>query len=607
MLRRLIVLAILLEWSSAVSAQVNFKPGYILTKQGDTLRGLLDERSWAKNSSDIAFRENSEAKVKNFTPENSMGFGIGTDIYKAANVHVEIGPEAALVYKNTTVFLKTVIDGPKSLYTFRYSDGRDRFYIGGSSDPELLIYKKYDLVKNGQKFDGENKRFIGQLNLYLSDCPSIQKYLKEAIYREDVLKDIFLGYYNDCSSVVQIQSGAVQSGRNFEPGYVITKQGDTLRGLVDERSWTRNAGIIAFRKSVAATVKEFTPDNATGFGVGNNHYKASSVQVEIGPEAPLVYTNTTVFLKIIIEGSKSLYTFQYTDGYNRFYIEGSNGPELLIYKQYDLFQNGQKYTGENKRFIGQLTLYLSDCPAIGGLLKDAVYKDNVLEKIFVRYYSKCSSSPIKTQATILKGGVEFGATAGVAFASVSFSSGNTIDHPEILGTSYSNSTGPAVGLSFNIFLAAQRRVTINNDLLYTSYKFAGTYKNELNSSQYTTTYTRFGFGYIKLTDMVQYRFPPGDNHVFISLGISNAIMVSEDNYRNTINHGYGVAKPGEQPALNELKKWETGLVAGIGFQLKPVTLELRWEGTEGFSAYGDLTSRVNRTYLLFTYRINKVK
>jgi hypothetical protein len=63
--------------------------------------------------------------------------------------------------------------GTKNLYYYSDKRGKQHFYIGKAPDFELLIYKKYLKEGDREKIVVENRNFIGQLNIYLQDCPSI--------------------------------------------------------------------------------------------------------------------------------------------------------------------------------------------------------------------------------------------------------------------------------------------------------------------------------------------------------------------------------------------------------------------------------------------------
>lgn len=43
-------------------AQANYKKGFVVTSQGDMLRGFIDYREWVRNPEEVKFKSNRETK-----------------------------------------------------------------------------------------------------------------------------------------------------------------------------------------------------------------------------------------------------------------------------------------------------------------------------------------------------------------------------------------------------------------------------------------------------------------------------------------------------------------------------------------------------------------
>jgi hypothetical protein len=65
-------------------AQSNYKPGYVVTLKGDTLRGFIDYREWNTNPTSINFKAAiADIKSRTFTPEDVSFFDInGMETYR---------------------------------------------------------------------------------------------------------------------------------------------------------------------------------------------------------------------------------------------------------------------------------------------------------------------------------------------------------------------------------------------------------------------------------------------------------------------------------------------------------------------------------------------
>jgi len=90
--------------------------------------------------------------------------------------------------ETATTFLQTIIKGKKSLYFYRNKIGKDQFYIRQDSGYNLLVYKKYFKIQDGEKGIAANNKFLGQLSFYLQECPSIQSKLKSTVYTKKSLE-----------------------------------------------------------------------------------------------------------------------------------------------------------------------------------------------------------------------------------------------------------------------------------------------------------------------------------------------------------------------------------------------------------------------------------
>lgn len=186
-------------------SQENFLAGYIIKSSGDTLRGYIDYRNWDKTPQRIFFKEKMEGEKNNFSPLNIKGFGVQGEMYESAIVEKEVSSlemdalstELDLSLKSDTAFLQTIIQGEKSLYAYKDKRGKEHLYIKNGGKYDLLIYKKTifsnPYAMNYLTYD--NNRYLGQLSLYFSDYPDIQKTFERTTYSARSVKKIFDTYY----------------------------------------------------------------------------------------------------------------------------------------------------------------------------------------------------------------------------------------------------------------------------------------------------------------------------------------------------------------------------------------------------------------------------
>jgi hypothetical protein len=135
------------------------------------------------------------------------------------------------------------------------------------------------------------------------------------------------------------------SQTNFQKGYVVSDNRDTLRGLVSYQESLRNFHQISFKSSENSSAETFTTANSQGYGInGKEHFQTFEVKTSLAKaklnELPIGADTSTlqqkVFLKVIQEGPNvTLYSYQDINK-THYYIkeQGQDQPVELIYFAY---------------------------------------------------------------------------------------------------------------------------------------------------------------------------------------------------------------------------------------------------------------------------------
>jgi hypothetical protein len=165
---KLLLPALLLPFFS--NAQSNYKPGYIVTATGDTLKGSVDLREWENNPHNVYFK--SQSDVKNYTAKEIRAFGTSNVTYDQymgpistdeTNVsRLSTGRDTS--YKQDTTFLKVIQRGA-NVTLFSYVDNlKSRYFIAENQNnrPYELIYRIYHTPDRGVETHNENV-FVSQL------------------------------------------------------------------------------------------------------------------------------------------------------------------------------------------------------------------------------------------------------------------------------------------------------------------------------------------------------------------------------------------------------------------------------------------------------------
>lgn len=155
------------------NAQTNYKAGYIVNLEGDTLKGEVDYREWSVNPTLIKFRSQNTTRVIDVIPESSKGFGLnGFEYYRTATTTFSKNPIQVAALSTIidtaritgTAFLKIIASGQNvTLYSFT-DNIKQRFFVseGTNGRPEELLYQLYIVNGRVQKV----KTFTRQLQKF---------------------------------------------------------------------------------------------------------------------------------------------------------------------------------------------------------------------------------------------------------------------------------------------------------------------------------------------------------------------------------------------------------------------------------------------------------
>jgi len=144
----------LLVMPAALSAQSNYKPGYVVTAKGDTIKGFVNYQEWDANPEAITFKKTADGQSIKYGVNDISAFSVDkTDSYKRYTVTISTAAINAdkvdynrdTAVRTATVFLRVLEQGNRmALYSYR-DDIKVRYYIGDAPGytPRELIYRIY--------------------------------------------------------------------------------------------------------------------------------------------------------------------------------------------------------------------------------------------------------------------------------------------------------------------------------------------------------------------------------------------------------------------------------------------------------------------------------
>ena len=202
-MRRFYTLLLFALWLPLFSfAQSNFKPGYIVKLNGDTLHGLIDYREWGRNPKQINFKTDlNSSNAQEYTNRTIIAFAIrGLEYYQRFNVSISQDQvdQSRLANKLDTttiteaVFLRLLTKG-KYVSLYNYTDEiKSRNYVleTGTITPQELTYHVYYSQGDVASIKYLNK-FRGQLQYIIQkngiDNKKLSNQIANCIYSSSEL------------------------------------------------------------------------------------------------------------------------------------------------------------------------------------------------------------------------------------------------------------------------------------------------------------------------------------------------------------------------------------------------------------------------------------
>jgi hypothetical protein len=155
-----------------------FQPGYIITKQFDTVYGLLANRNYLENGSSCKFKRNENSEVLSYKP-----FEISS--YRFTNGKYYISKEITIDSIDQKVFLEYLIKGKANIYFIRKLNG-DYYFIQKENGPMVILksdevnptYEHVTMNGNSSGNGAEHnlvltKKYTGTIKYILRDEPQL--------------------------------------------------------------------------------------------------------------------------------------------------------------------------------------------------------------------------------------------------------------------------------------------------------------------------------------------------------------------------------------------------------------------------------------------------
>ena len=341
----------------------------------------------------------------------------------------------------------------------------------------------------------------------------------------------------------------------YKPGYIITNDFDTLKGVIKLKSNYLNSRSCDFMDGSNQNPKNYSPSEIRGYRIENSKYYVSK-------DITIDSSKQKVFLEYLVAGIVDLYYLrELQKEYYFFEKDGqltplSNDGSVITVKakgysgEYE--SNYYKNSNQYKRV---LTYFFQDSPAVSSKIQNTRFDYKSLINITVDYHNavcfdkKCIDFTKSTKQSIF-----FETYLGM------------IDSRMGLYTSKDYATQINLYGGFQLRFKPFKRFSRWNFLTgmnFSTNSYLGEFNNTLYTTDYIKTYrihTQYSILRIPLT--FDYTIGQGRLQTFLSFSYNNIFLINPSYKINRIDGGKNYDE------TSYFRKYEFGLSPGLGLKLK---------------------------------------
>ncbi|OIQ28812.1 MAG: hypothetical protein BM564_08595 [Bacteroidetes bacterium MedPE-SWsnd-G2] len=383
---------------------------------------------------------------------------------------------------------------------------------------------------------------------------------------------------------------------SFEPGKIVLNSGETIACLIKNYDWSNNPSEITIKKEDKGIEEKFAIKDIKAFEITEvskfvratvDIDKSSNMPKDIDYEKQPKFEKERVFLKVLIEGTASLYYYRDGNMIRYFHLTKNQVIKQLIHKKY-LKGNAEVY--ENNHYKQQLWNSFQNSCIKQNQIVNADYRKKSLEKLFNAYNTCEDANYVIKENTQNKYNFNLGLKAGVQFNSLSMNnqeSGHNFD------TNWDKETSFRIGLEAELVFPFNKNkwaafieptyqsYSSEKEIIY--YNSFSIIKTAIMTIDYSSIEIPIGFRH--------YMFLNENSKLFLNLGLKADLTIKGDLHSDPEN-------------LVDLDiSSQTNIVFGFGYKFKDkFSAEVRMQtNQELLGDYISWYSDYSGTAIIFGY------
>jgi hypothetical protein len=390
---------------------------------------------------------------------------------------------------------------------------------------------------------------------------------------------------------------SVCAQRNFVKGTYNTLSGEEKQTHIDYQNWEKNPEFINIKSDLTSSkITKLTVSEIQSFSLtSGDRYESFIVDVDKSPTninqmvpgSEALIVSDTVFLRVLVKGTVSLYHLKDEAAKDHFFIKkGVEKPVELIYQKIKVVTDSRVVLSQSPIYRGMLSVILTDCPEVSDKISKLAFNTGSLKKIVMDYNQCVSGSKGNYIANDEKIKFNMIALGGIAYNNLKI---NSNSNSTKLEGDYTKKINYTFGASLLATLPRGRQKwALQVDLMYKPYSVSNLYEEGVKSgSVYTSAFTTFDLKYLGVNTAVRYTFL-SDMPVkpYVSVGVANNFIVS-DNSNQVYYRNYYSSETNEErhPIQDGLRKHEQSIIVGFGVESKKILAQIKFEKGNGFSPF----------------------
>jgi len=196
-------------------------------------------------------------------------------------------------------------------------------------------------------------------------------------------------------SIIYFLSTPLLAQDLFEEGYYLNNQGENIQGYIDVFPLTESPTSFRFKKNKSDNVRSLSISEVSAFQVSGFKFVrfTGNIDLNLTPSSntDAEFEDRQIFLRMIVEGVVSLYSYKESDSEIYFYSTPTVPPTQLLNTEFIRADNSYAFNPIYKSQLRKLT----KCESILGLIDDLKYNKKSLS-YFLKEYNSCINQPSKT-------------------------------------------------------------------------------------------------------------------------------------------------------------------------------------------------------------------